>query len=120
MIGVLHTWRRQLPYHPHIHYIVPGGALSKTDGKWYCSRIDFFLPVKSMSKISRDKFRDINKNSGLYPQIDSDVWNQVWVVNCQAVGAGQHSLKYLAHDVFKVAISNSWIVKIENRTGFGG
>ena len=26
--GVLHTWGRQLQYHPHIHYIVTGGGLS--------------------------------------------------------------------------------------------
>lgn len=26
--GVLHTWGRQLSYHPHIHYLVPGGARS--------------------------------------------------------------------------------------------
>ena len=116
--GVLHTWGRQLPYHPHIHYIVPGGAVSKTDGKWYCSRIDFFLPVKAMSKIFRAKFRDFIKNNGLYHQVDPDVWNQDWIVNCQAVGAGQHSLKYLANYVFKVAISNSRIVKIQNRTVF--
>jgi len=100
------------------HYIVPGGALSKTDGKWHCSRIDFFLPVKAMSKIFKAKFRDFIKNSGLYPQVDSDVWYQDWIVNCQAVGAGQHSLKYLAPYVFKVAISNSRIVKIENRIVF--
>ena len=116
--GVLHTWGRQMPYHPHIHYIVPGGALSKTDGKWHCSRIDFFLPVKAMSKIFKAKFRDIIKNSGLYSQIDSDVWNQNWVVNCQAIGAGEHSLKYLAPYVFKVAISNSRIVKLEDRRVF--
>jgi hypothetical protein len=116
--GVLHTWGRQLPYHPHIHYIVPGGALSKTDGKWYCSRVDFFVPVKAMSKIFKAKFRDLINDSGLYPQIDSDVWAQNWIVNCQAVGAGQHSIKYLAHYVFKVAISNSRIVKIEDRKAF--
>ena len=23
--GVLHTWGRQMQYHPHIHYIIPGG-----------------------------------------------------------------------------------------------
>jgi len=49
--GILHTWGRQMPYHPHIHYIVPGGALSKSNGIWYPSRIDFYLPVKAMSKI---------------------------------------------------------------------
>src|SRR5262245_20790758 len=30
--GVLHTWGRTLQYHPHIHYIVPGGTLSSIDG----------------------------------------------------------------------------------------
>jgi len=109
--GVLHTWGRQMPYHPHIHYIVPGGALSRTDGKWHCSRIDFLLPVKA-------KFRDIMKKNGLYPQISSDVWNQKWVVNCQSIGAGEQSIKYLAPYVFKVAISNSRIVKIEDQRVF--
>jgi len=116
--GVLHTWGRQMPYHPHIHYVVPGGAFSKSDGRWLCSRIDFFLPVKAMSKIFKAKLRDIIKSSKLYHQVDSDVWNQDWIVNCQAIGSAQRSLKYLAPYVFKVAISNSRIVKLENRTVF--
>ena len=116
--GVLHTWGRQMPYHPHIHYLLPGGAFSKADGNWHCSRIDFFLPVKAMSKIFKAKFRDIIKNSGLYPQIPADVWKKNWIVNCQAIGAAQRSLKYLAPYVFKVAISNSRIVKVENRKVF--
>jgi hypothetical protein len=36
------------------------------------------------------------------------------VVNCQAVGTGANSIKYLAPYVFKVAISNKRIVKLEN------
>lgn len=32
---VLHTWGRQLSYHPHIHYVVPGGALSSADSRWH-------------------------------------------------------------------------------------
>jgi hypothetical protein len=31
--SVLHTWGRKMPYHPHIHNIVPGGALSKSDNR---------------------------------------------------------------------------------------
>ena len=52
------------------------------------------------------------------PKIPADVWNQKWVVNCQAIGTGEQSIKYLAPYVFKVAISNSRIVKIENRRVF--
>ena len=116
--GVLHTWGRQLPYHPHIHYIAPGGALSKDDNRWHPSRIDFFLPVKAMSEIFKAKFRDEMRKNELDSKIPSDVWRQAWVVSCQAVGSSEQSLKYLTPYVFKVAISNSRIVKVEDRKVF--
>jgi hypothetical protein len=117
-LGVLHTWGRQLAYHPHIHYVVPGGALSKNDGSWHPSRIDFYLPVKAMSKIFKAKFRDEMRKSNLDSHIPQDVWDQDWVVNCQAMRAGAHSIRYLAPYVFKVAISNSRIIKVEDHKVF--
>ena len=33
LVGVLHTWTRDLRYHPHVHYIVTGGGLAG-DGRW--------------------------------------------------------------------------------------
>jgi hypothetical protein len=116
--GVLHTWGRQLPYHPHIHYVVPAGALSKADGQWHPSRDNFFAPVRAMSKIFKAKFHDAMKRCGLAPSICPDVWKQAWVVNCRMVGAGAQAIKYLAPYVFKVAISNSRILKVENRKVF--
>lgn len=114
--GVLHTWGRTLQYHPHIHYIVAGGALASTDGSWHPSRTDFFLPVKALSKIFRAKFRDRMKQARLFDQIPAEVWHTDWNVNCQAVSSSEASLKYLAPYVFKVAISNSRIVKVQDRT----
>ena len=32
MLGVLHTWTRQMEYHPHIHYIVAQGGLTPAGG----------------------------------------------------------------------------------------
>jgi hypothetical protein len=26
MMGVLHTWTRDLRYHPHIHFLIPAGG----------------------------------------------------------------------------------------------
>lgn len=117
-LGVLHTWGRTLEYHPHIHYIVPGGALSTTDGLWHPSRIDFYLPVKALSKIFKAKFRDAMKEAGLLEQIPSELWQIDWNVNSQTVDSSEASLKYLAPYVFKVAISNSRILKVEDRTVF--
>jgi hypothetical protein len=114
--GVLHTWGRQLQYHPHIHYVMPGGAVSKSDGTWHPSPMHFFAPVKVMSKIFRAKLRDEFTRIGLIDTIAPHVWQQDFVVNCQAVGNCQQSIRYLAAYVFKVAISNSRIIKVEDGT----
>jgi Putative transposase/Transposase zinc-binding domain len=116
--GVLHTWGRTLQYHPHIHYVVPGGALSSSDRLWRPSRSDFYLPVKALSKIFRAKFRDQMKEAGLLEPIPAEVWQVDWNVNSQAVPSSEACLKYLAPYLFKVAISNSRISKVENRTVF--
>jgi len=34
MMGVLHTWRRDIGYHPHIHYIISAGGLSPDGTQW--------------------------------------------------------------------------------------
>ena len=114
--GVLHTWGRTLHYHPHIHYIVSGGAICSADRSWHPSQTNFFLPVEALSVISRAKFRDLMKQANLFEQIPAAVWQIDWNVNCQAVGSSQATLKYLAPYVFKVAISNSRIVNVQNRT----
>ncbi len=42
------------------------------------------------------------------------MWREEWVVDCQPVGNGETALKYLAPYVFRVAISNNRIEKLEN------
>jgi hypothetical protein len=111
--GVLHTWGRQLQYHPHIHYVVPGGALSSENGAWHASSLGFFLPVKALSRLFRGKFRALMHKTGLLDQIPSEVWEQDFNVNCQAVPSAEASIQYLAPYVFKVAISDHRILKVE-------
>jgi len=113
--GVLHTWGRQLQYHPHIHYVVPGGALSAEDGAWHASSLAFFLPVKALSRLFRGKFRDLMHTARLLDQIPSESWQQDWNVNCQAVPSAEASIAYLAPYLFKVAISDHRILKVEDR-----
>ena len=112
-LGVLHTWGRQLQYHPHIHYLVPGGAISSTDRQWHASSAGFYLPVRALSKIFRAKFRDAMAAQRLLADIPAETWGTDWNVNCQAVGDGQATLAYLARYVFKVAISESRILTID-------
>jgi hypothetical protein len=109
MVGILHTWGRNLAYHPHVHYLVPAGAW---DGMvWrYGRHKRFFLPVKMLSILFRAKFRDALKKSDCFDQIPASVWAKDWVVHCQPVGRGNRALLYLAAYVFRVALSNRRLV----------
>ena len=114
MVGVLHTWARDLSFHPHIHYLVPGGGLSKGQESWLPSREDFLVHVKPLSLLFRTKFRDMLRETELFDQISTTVWKQNWVVHCKSVGDGCAALKYLAPYIFRVAISNNRILKMED------
>jgi hypothetical protein len=115
MVGVLHTWGRNLSYHPHVHYLVPGGGLA-ADGSWHPSRANFLLPVKALSRIFRAKFRDGLRHGApdCFADIPAKVWKEEWVVHSKPVGNGLGAVKYLAPYVFRVAISNHRILKLEH------
>lgn len=114
LIGVLHTWGRNLSYHPHIHFLVPAGGLSADRRTWLPARHNFLLPVKALSRIFRAKFQHALQKSNLANDIPATVWKQEWVVHCKPVGNGRTALQYLAPYIFRVAISNSRLVKLEN------
>ena len=115
-LAVLHTWSRKLFYHPHIHFLVPAGAIAKDQTTWLPAKKKFFLPVKALSKIFRAKLRDTLKDEdeALFEQIPKQVWYKNWVVHCKQAGNGQAVLKYFAPYIFRVALSNKRIVKLDN------
>jgi hypothetical protein len=74
MMGGLHTWKRDMSYHPHVHYIVAGGGLSADRSQWLSSGKKFFVPVQSLSVIFRAKFRDALKKTDLFDDVPHCVW----------------------------------------------
>jgi hypothetical protein len=114
MVGVLHTWGRNLAYHPHIHYLVPGGGLSTDGQRWRPARNNFFLPVRALSRLFRSQLQKALRHTACYALIPAKVWQQKWVVHCEGVGSGLNALKYLAPYIFRVALSNNRLLKLEN------
>jgi hypothetical protein len=53
--AVVHTWGRNLSFHPHLHCIVTGGGLG-ADSRWVHSPEKYLLPVKVLGKLFRGKF----------------------------------------------------------------
>lgn len=113
-LGVLHTWGRALPFHPHVHYIVPGGGPSPDGSRWLPSRANFFVPDPALSNLFRAKFRDAMRTAGLFHRIDPAVWTRNWVVRSQAVGDGRAALKYLAAYVFRTALTDRRILSCQD------
>jgi len=113
MLGVLHTWGRNLAYHPHVHYLVPGGGLSADGQSWLPARHNFLLPVRALSRVFRGKLQQALRHADCYARIPTHVWQQEWVVHCEGVGSGLNVLKYLAPYIFRVALSNNRILKLE-------
>jgi hypothetical protein len=116
LVGVLHTWTRNLIYHPHVHYLAPGGGLSADGQTWLAAHHHFFLPVRALSKLFRTAFQGALQKTSLYEQVPQKAWRKDWVVHCKPVGNGQAALKYLAPYIHRVAISNRRLISMEQRS----
>ena len=56
---VLHTWARDLAFHPHVHAIVTGGGLAGAGTEsesWLALRDEYIFPVEVMAALFRGKF----------------------------------------------------------------
>jgi hypothetical protein len=112
LIGVLQTWTRMIAYHPHIHFLIPGGGVIRNRWKW--SKPDFLVHVKPLSRLIRRYFREELKQNNLLHLAPDSVWNQDWVCHVKAVGTGEAVLKYLAPYIFRVAVSDRNILSVLN------
>ena len=117
--GVLHTWTRQLIYHPHIHYLVPGGGLTPDGLRW--KRVadpQFFLSTKVLALRFKNRLRQwLEENhQELLKQIPARAWRIDWVADVQPAGRGQTALRYLAAYVQKTALGPSRLVACDTST----
>ena len=114
IIGVLHTWTRDLLYHPHVHLLCTAGGLTES-GEWRATRNPSFLvPCRALSVIFRAKIRDGLAELGLAAGLPRKLWRRKWVVHCQHAGTGVHVLDYLGRYLYRVAIANSRLEAFED------
>ena len=117
--GVLHTWGRDpMVYHPHVHYIIPGGGV-KVDEQgnaigWQNTPAGFLMRHRTLIRVYKAKLADELRRCGLYHAVPSDVWKKDFVVHIEAVGNGWSSLRYLAPYIHRVAISDKRIVSVND------
>ena len=113
-LAVLHTWTRTLGYHPHVHMLVPGGALT-ADGTWRPAprrRKRYLVPIRALGKLFAGKFLDAPRRAlpdGV--RIPNVSVGTKWVVFVKpAVQGSDTVLRYLGRYVHKTAIADGAIV----------
>jgi hypothetical protein len=115
--GMLHTWGRDpMVYHPHIHFVVPGGGVSEDRSSWQQTPTNFLFPHAAMIRVYKAKLADHLRACGLYDEVPAEAWHAQFVVDIKPVGDGQAVLKYLAPYVNRVAISDNRIATCDEVT----
>ena len=128
---VLHTWTRELRFHPHAHCIVTAGGLDD-QGHWIPARSRFLFPVKAMSKVFRGKFLDglesLYKGGRItfaggcaeladratFDKLKDGLSSKKWVVYAkQPFGGPEQVFQYLGRYTHRVGLSNQRLVSFD-------
>ncbi len=119
---VLHTWTRELHFHPHVHAIVTGGGLSDDAARWVRARKDFLFPVRVMAALFRGKMLAALERAHARGHIDlGDVdlltlRRKPWVVYAKRpFGGPEQVIRYLGRYTHRVGISNQRLVSMDER-----
>jgi hypothetical protein len=124
---VLHTWTRDLSYHPHAHCIVTGGGLSLDGDRWVATSKRYLFPVKVMSRLFRGKFlaalreahvagRLQGTSSDSFSVLVDKLYRTEWVVYAKRpFGSVEHVFQYLGRYTHRVGISNQRLLSINDR-----
>jgi hypothetical protein len=113
--GMLHTWGRDpMVYHPHVHFVVPGGGVREDGSRWQQTPTNFLFPHAAMVTVYKAKLADHLRACGLYDDVPAEAWQATFVVDIKPVGDGQAVLKYLAPYVNRVAISDHRIADCDD------
>ena len=132
LTAVLHTWTRDLRFHPHLHCIVTGGGLTRDGQRWKATKQDYLFPVSVLSALFRGKLiaaldeaykdgrLDVRGVADLGDAVDPDTaWRRLrrklyrtnWVSYAKPPFAGPESVyQYLGRYTHRVGLSNHRLI----------
>lgn len=132
--SVLHTWRRDLAFHPHVHCIVTGGGLSLDGQRWVAAPPDFLFHVRVLGSLFRGKMLDALRRAyargklrlvgPAAPLAERDRFDRLcdklakkrWVPYCKPpFGDRDQAFRYLGRYTHRVGLSNQRLVALDER-----
>ncbi len=133
MIAILHTWKQNLDYHPHLHCIIPSGGIT-SNNKWksspsngdYLFNVEalgstfkgkFLYYLKQYQKDKKLKYWDLKNQrpSEFFYNLKEELFVKEWIVYSKESFKNYNSVfEYLGKYTHKIAISNSRIKSVNN------
>ena len=114
-IAVLHTHSRRLDYHPHVHCVIPAGAINAAHKLWRTKSSNgkkhYLFNHRALAKVFRAKMLDGIVKAGLVLPAHHP---EKWIVDCKSVGRGDKALIYLGRYLYKGVIQEKDIIACEN------
>lgn len=110
-VAVLHTHSRRLDYHPHVHLVMPAGAIDAKRRLWRTKlgkgAAKYLFSHKALASVFRGKLLAALREAGLeLPQHCPGKW----VVDCKHVGRGDKALVYLGRYLYRGVIQEKDIL----------
>ena len=128
--AVLHTWTRDLRFHPHLHCVVTAGGLAPDGQRWVRCSPKFLFPVAVIGKLFRGKLLAALERlyrrgqldlpsfpgpSGDLAQLRKKLWSKKWLVYAKRPFAGPDQVfAYLGRYTHRVAISNHRLLSVSD------
>lgn len=112
-ITVLHTHSRCLSFHPHVHVVIPAGAIDQEKRLWRTKKgkKPFLFKHKALAKVFRAKMLEAITQAGFALPAKHP---EQWVVDCNHVGSGETALVYLGRYLYRGVIQEKDIIACEN------
>jgi hypothetical protein len=123
---VLHTWTRELEFHPHVHAIVTGGGLSTDRDHWIDARRKYLFPVRVMGTLFRGKFlaaleKLLSQGQLRLPEgccwksLRDALYRKHWIVYAkEPFGGAEQVIRYLGRYTHRIGISNRRLVSMSD------
>jgi hypothetical protein len=131
LLLVLHTWTRELGFHPHLHVLATAGGLALDGSGIVPSGKRYLFPVHMMGKVFRAKMLHelgVLQKKGAFPGLPEGIYAtrmavvsaMPWVVYAKKpFRHSSHIVAYLARYTHRVGIANSRLLDVtEDRVTF--
>lgn len=109
-VAVMHTHNRQLDFHPHVHLVMPAGAINLQDKRWRTKKGKYLFAEKALAKVFRAKMIDAITRAGLRVPQQTPA---EWVADCKKVGSGAKAIVYLGRYLYRGVIQEKDILRLD-------